>query len=66
MSEYVDIIRNLINPELPVGIGELPYKNRNRIDNQIIDTSLLVKDTGYVPDYDFEDGIRLVIDEYKR
>lgn len=65
MREYVDIIRNIVNPELTVGIGDLPYKNPNKIDNQIMDISELVMDTGFHPDYSFEEGIKIVIDEYK-
>lgn len=61
MRKYVEEIKNLINPKSPLGIGELPYKNPNKIDNQIIDISELTKDTGFIPDYDFTTGIQKTI-----
>lgn len=64
MSEYVHILRDEINPSLPIGIGELPYKN-NKIDNQIIDVSKLKLDTGFNPKYSFEEGIKKTIDYFK-
>jgi len=64
MVEYVNIIKNSIDSTLPMGIGELPYKNKT-IDNQIIDISSLTNDTGFKPDYSFEAGIQKTIDYYK-
>lgn len=65
MREYVEIIRNLINPEAVLGIGALPYKNPNKIDNQVMDISKLVLDTTFTPKYDFNTGILLTIDYFK-
>ena len=65
LNQYVETIRNLINPELPIGIGDLPYKNPNKIDNQIMDISAIRTDTGFNPKWDFERGIAVVIDDYK-
>lgn len=64
MNEYVKIIRDAINPSLPLGIGDLPYKNKT-IDNQILDISLLQEDTGFQPQYSFEQGIKKTIDYFK-
>lgn len=64
LREYVEIIREHINPELPIGIGDIPYKS-DRIDNQIMDISELQKDTGYIPTFSFEKGIKSVIDYYR-
>lgn len=63
LRDYVEIIQQLINPDAPLGIGELPYKN-GKIDNQIIDISELVKDTGFQPHVDFYEGIRRTIAGY--
>ena len=60
MCEYVKVLRDLINPALPLGIGDMPYKNKT-IDNQILDTSELRADTGFEPHYTFEQGIALTI-----
>lgn len=65
MREYVEIIRNIINPHLPLGIGEIPYKNPSRIDNQIFDISELVSDTGFSAQYDFYKGINETINYFK-
>lgn len=61
MSEYVEIISHLINTELPLGIGDLPYKNPNKIDNQIMDISALKRDTDFSPNITFEKGISKTI-----
>lgn len=64
LAEYVDVIHNAINPQIPIGIGDLPYKNA-KLDNQIMDISKLKKDTGFTPGYTFEEGIKTVIDYFK-
>lgn len=64
MSEYVRIIRDNINHELPLGIGDKPYKNPV-IDNQIMDISELVQDTGFQPDWTYEHGIKMVIEWFR-
>lgn len=65
MFEYVELIRNLINPALPIGIGDIPYKNPNKIDNQVMDISRLVQDTGFKPKYSFEVGITNTINFFR-
>lgn len=65
LREYVEIIRNLIDPNLPVDIGKIPYKN-SVIDNQVLDISELFKDTGFVPEFSFEKGIKETIEYYKK
>ena len=64
MREYVEIIRDSINPSLPLGIGDKPYKSKV-IDNQILDITSLEKDTGFKADYSFEEGIQTVIDDFR-
>lgn len=65
MIEYVQEIRSLIDPDLPIGIGDLPYKN-GKIDHQILDISELKRDTGFVPEFSFEKGILLTIEFFKK
>lgn len=65
MREYVEIIRNLIDTSLPLGIGDLPYKDPNKIDNQVVDITELKEDTGFKPKYDFNKGIAETIDYFK-
>lgn len=64
LKEYVEIIRDLINSELPIGIGDLPYKT-SRIDNQVLDINVLKEDTGFIPQYTFCEGIQEVINFFK-
>jgi nucleoside-diphosphate-sugar epimerase len=64
LHDYVEIIHKLINPTIPIGIGDIPYKS-SHIDNQIMDITDLVNDTGFVPLFSFEEGIKSVIDYYK-
>lgn len=66
LREYVEMIRDIINPELQLGIGTLPYKNPNKIDNQVLDISELCIDTGFTPQRTFGEGITEVINEYKQ
>lgn len=65
MSEYVEIIHQLINPHLSLGIGELPYKNPNKVDNQVMDISALKRDTDFSPQTSFEEGITKTIEYFK-
>ncbi|WP_455585737.1 NAD-dependent epimerase/dehydratase family protein [Bacteroides sp.] len=65
MREYVELIRNLIKDELPLGIGEIAYKNPDKIDNQIMDITELVQDTGFQPLYTFKKGIEIVINGFR-
>lgn len=64
MCEYVKLLRDKIDPSLPLGIGDMPYKNKT-IDNQILDISELKADTGFCPQYTFEKGIELTIKYFK-
>ena len=66
MSEYVKFIHQQINSELPLGIGDLPYKNPQKIDNQIMDISKLEKDTGFSAKVPFEKGVAKVIEYFRK
>jgi nucleoside-diphosphate-sugar epimerase len=50
------MLRDAVDPKLPLGIGELPYKTE-RVDNSFADLSLLQHDTGFSPNYSFIEGI---------
>lgn len=64
LSNYIKIIRNCIDASLPIGIGELPYPN-NRLPSSCMDLRSLQRDTGFIPQIDFADGIRSVIEEMR-
>ena len=64
LKEYINIIRDIVAPEIEVGIGELPYP-LNPIMNLCADISSLSSDTGWMPQISFEAGIRRVYEEIK-
>ena len=56
LREYMYIVRDIVDPEAQLGIGEIPYS-----DKQIMylwaDISSLYEDTGFTPRISFEEGI---------
>ena len=64
LKDYILTIRDKIDPSIPIKFGEKPY-----YDHQPMllfpDVSELSKDTGYKPEYVFEEGIQKVIDYMK-
>ncbi len=64
LCDYIKAMRDTVNPELKIGIGDLPY-NENQVMYLAADISALQKDTGFIPSLTFEDGIRRTIDWMK-
>lgn len=64
LCEFIEIIRNAVNPSLPVGIGEIPYK-KAQIDNSVVDIELL-KQCGFTPRFTFEEGIKPTVEYFKQ
>lgn len=60
LYRYIEQIRDLIDPALPLGIGEIPYRN-GWMPCSCVDLAAIHRDTGFVPRVEFEDGIRRVI-----
>jgi len=64
LREYIEIIRNISDPDAEIGFGEIPY-----FDKQVMylcaDITNLTNDTGFVPQYSFEQGIRETVEWYK-
>ena len=63
LLDYITLIRDLINPDLQLGIGEKPYKY-GKPDNSEIDIFELQNDTGFTAKVTFEEGIRKTIKWY--
>jgi nucleoside-diphosphate-sugar epimerase len=61
LKDYIKIIGDSINPDLPLGLGEIPY-GPNQVMYLKADVSQLFEDTGYKPHTSFEDGILKTID----
>lgn len=60
LRDYICAIRDAIDPSLEIGIGEIPYYP-NQVMHLEADISNLTADTGFVPMYSFEEGIRETI-----
>lgn len=61
LKEYIEIIINVVNPDIKPVIGGVPYS-----DKQVMylcgDISELTEDTGFVPSMSFDEGIQKVAD----
>ena len=64
LREYFGLVRDAINPELPLGIGELLYPE-NQVMHLQADLTPLTEDTGFIPETSFEDGIRMTVAAYQ-
>ncbi len=65
LKEYIYSIRNALDKDAPVGIGEIPYA-----DKQVMylkaDISKLTEHTGFAPEYSFEKGIAETVGWYRK
>lgn len=64
LREFMEAIRDAIDPTLPLGIGEIPYYPDQAMHLEA-DISNLTRDTGWVPHTTFEDGICQLLQEIK-
>ncbi len=64
LREYIEEIKNQINPNLKLKIGAKEY-SPNQVMNLCADISDLTRDTGFVPEISFEEGIKRTIKWYK-
>lgn len=60
LRDYVEAIRDIINPELELGIGEKPALS-DKAFSSCVSISELTRDTGFVPQVSFEEGIKKTI-----
>jgi nucleoside-diphosphate-sugar epimerase len=60
LKEYVEILRDSINPLLEVGIGSVEYA-QNQVMSLCADISSLTHDTGFLPQVQFSSGIKETI-----
>jgi UDP-glucose 4-epimerase len=62
LKQYIESIRNIVNPSFVLNFGAIPF-----YENQVMylkaDISSLEKDTGYKPQYTFEEAIRDMINK---
>jgi len=65
LKSYIEIIRDSIDPQLPLGIGDIPY-SENQVMHLCADTTAIVRDLGYSYRFDFLEGIKATIEWYKQ
>lgn len=65
LARYVEIIHQMIAPDIPLGIGAVPYTS-SVMPCSCVDIAPLEKDTGFRPSIPFEKGIAAVIAEVAR
>lgn len=61
LKDYIQALRDAIDPALPLGFGQVPYAPRQVMHLQA-DIAPLTRDTGFVPATGFEEGIRKTIE----
>ncbi len=64
LRDYFEILRDAIDPTLPLGFGELPYPP-NQVMYLQADISELTKDTGFRPKVSFHEGAKIVVRQYR-
>lgn len=65
LKEYIETIKNQINPNADMGYGEIPYSEK-QVMHLCADIENLVKDTGFEADYSFEEGIKETIEWFQK
>lgn len=65
LSEYILAIRDSMDKEGQVSLGAIPY-SRNQVMYLCADISELTKETGFVPEYTFEEGIKETVQWYRQ
>lgn len=64
LKEYVEMIRDAVDSSIPLKFGTIPY-GKNQVMHLEADITMLSNDTGFLPNTDFENGIRKTV-EYVR
>lgn len=60
LKDYILAIRDAVDPDAPLGLGEVPYAPK-QVMYLCADISSLREDTGFVPAVTFEEGIRKTV-----
>lgn len=60
LSDYIEIIRNIVNEDIKLNFGEIPY-SENQLMYLSADISEISKDTSWKPQTNFETGIKCIL-----
>lgn len=61
LKEYLEITKNIVNPNVELGLGEKPY-SKSTVMHLSCNIDKIKRDTGFEPEISFEEGIRLTRD----
>ena len=64
LKKFLTAMKNQINPKAEIGLGEIPFEGVS-LSYQEFDIQAVQKDTGFVPEVSFEEGIRLTAEWIK-
>ena len=64
LKAYFEILRDAVDPGLPLGFGEIPYPPGQVMHLQA-DIGPLRRDTGFEPKYTFEEAVRIVVKAFR-
>lgn len=65
LRDYVETIRNIIDPSLELGVGKLPSVTGQN-GSSCVSLYDLTRDTGFYPQVSFEEGIRKTIEGFRK
>jgi len=65
LSEYIEIIRDNIDKDAELGLGDIEY-GKDQVMYLCADITDLKQDVGFLPEYTFEEGIKKTIEWYKQ
>ena len=65
LRDYVCMLRDAVDPALPVEFGAVPY-SPGQVMHLEADISALTRDTGFVPHISFAEGIRRTVEARKK
>ncbi len=60
LSDYIEAIRDAVDPTLPLGLGEIPYAE-NQVMHLVADTGSITEDTGWKAETPFTEGIHKTV-----
>ncbi|KEQ27945.1 hypothetical protein ET33_00590 [Paenibacillus tyrfis] len=64
LKNIIEITRDLIDPSLPLGFGDIPYRP-DQVMHLEADVSKLIRDTGWQPEFNLETGLGRTIEYIK-
>lgn len=64
LAEYINEIREVVNPKADIALGTLPYGEK-QVMYLVADISELEKDVSFEPSVNFKEGIKMIVSEVK-